>query len=291
MFLLILCFSCGTNNKPLSDAQKEKIKGEVKEVVNTFFKGSEEANFDMALATCHDSPDFTYVYNGTAFGYKDCVDIFKPVFGTQKNQKITIIGEKYAFQDHFTVIYTANCTLLANYKDGHSVLEDPAVMMFTFKKIDGKWKIVYAVESSVEKNFVSESAKGLNQAKLLMNWAGNFEIPAGKDTTEFVQFKELQGKNVLSAYAKVVTKGKILFEETGFWGYNAANNKIDLSIVVSNGYVFHYLGEFTSPDKLEFYDINPTGNKFIFERISPDEFKETSILNNATASRIVKRVK
>ena len=39
LVLLIVCFSCGTNNKPVSDAQKEKIKGEVKEVVNTFFKG------------------------------------------------------------------------------------------------------------------------------------------------------------------------------------------------------------------------------------------------------------
>jgi hypothetical protein len=46
--MLIFCFSCGTNNKPLSDAQKEKIKGEVKVEVNTFFKGCEEVNFDMA---------------------------------------------------------------------------------------------------------------------------------------------------------------------------------------------------------------------------------------------------
>ena len=51
LVLLIVCFSCGTNNKPVSDAQKEKIKGEVKEVVNTIFKGAEEANSDMVLET------------------------------------------------------------------------------------------------------------------------------------------------------------------------------------------------------------------------------------------------
>jgi hypothetical protein len=291
LVMLIVCFACSTNNKPLSDTQKEKIKGEVKEVVNTFFKGCEDVNFDMAIEPFYDSPDLVYVYNGMSFGYKECVDVFKPLFKTQINQKNTIIGEKYAFLNNSTVIYTANCKLLANYKDGHSLLEDPAVMMFTFKKIDSKWKIIYAVESSVEKNVASESSKGLNQAELLMQFIGNFEAPAGKDTSEFVQFKSLQGKNVLSLNAKVVTKGKTLLEETGFWGYDAANNRIDLSVIVSNGYVFHYVGEFTSSDKLELSDVNSTGNKFTFERISSDAFKETSVFDNKTATRIAKRVK
>ena len=59
--MLIVSVSCGTNNKPLSDAQKEKIKGEVKEVVNTFFKSCEEVNFDMAAEPFFDSPDFVYI--------------------------------------------------------------------------------------------------------------------------------------------------------------------------------------------------------------------------------------
>jgi hypothetical protein len=125
-----------------------------------------------------------------------------------------------------------------------------------------------------EQKIYNNSTKGLNQSELLMQYVGNFEAPSGKDTTEFVQFKSLQGQNVLSLYAKVVTKGKILFEETGFWGYDAANNKIDLSVMVSNGYVFHYVGEFISSQKLELRDVNTTGNKFIFERISSDEFKQ-----------------
>ena len=160
-----------------------------------------------------------------------------------------------------------------------------------FKKIDNKWKVISAAESGIEKNVASESSKGLNQAELLMQFIGNFEAPSGKDTTEFVQFKSLQGKNVLSLNAKVVTKGKTLLEETGFWGYDAANNRIDLSVIVSNGYVFHYIGEFTSSDKLELSDVNSTGNKFTFERISSDAFKETSVFDNKTATRIAKRVK
>ena len=290
--MLIACVSCGTNNKPLSDAQKEKIKKEVKAVTDTFFKACEEVNFDVALGTFFNSPDFVYINNGYAFNYKECVDVFRPVFSTFLNQKITIVDEKYSFPDNSTVLYSNHSKSLTNYKDGHAVLQDPTVMLLIFKKINNAWKIIYGVESHIDKNVPRESSKGLDQAKLLMQFVGNFEAPSGKDTSEFVQFKSLQGKNVLSIYAKVVTKGKTLFEETGFWGYDATTHKIDLSVIVSNGFVFHYLGEFTSSDKLDLNDVNSaTGNKFIFERISSDEFKETSIVNNKTATRIAKRVK
>jgi hypothetical protein len=274
----------------VSDAQKEKIKGEVKEVVNTFIKGCEGLNFDIAVEPFFDSPDFVYIGNGKPYSYKELMAM-KPLFDKYLNQKITIVNEKFAVLDNTTVLYTTNCTWLLNYKDGHSILEDPESFIFMFKKLDNKWRVINWVDSWVEKNVPSESSKGLNQAELLMQFIGNFEAPSGKDTSEFVQFKSLHGENVLSLNAKVVTKGKTLFEETGFWGYDAANNRIDLSVIVSNGYVFHYIGEFTSSDKLELSDVNSTGNRFTFERTSSDEFKETSVFNNNTATRIAKRVK
>ena len=89
LLLLIVSFSCGTNNKPVSDAQKEKIKGEVKEVVNTYLKGAEEVNTDMLMSIYLDSPEFILTYSGNSFSYKSCIDLIKPVFGTLKNQKIT----------------------------------------------------------------------------------------------------------------------------------------------------------------------------------------------------------
>ena len=88
LVLLIVCISCGTNNKPVSDAQKEKIKGEVKEVVNTFIKGCEEANSDMLLGVYLDSPDFVVTYNGNSFGYKQFFDLVKSAFGTLYKSKV-----------------------------------------------------------------------------------------------------------------------------------------------------------------------------------------------------------
>jgi hypothetical protein len=79
LVFLIFCFACGTKNKPLSDAQKEKIKGEIKEVVNTMFKGCEVANFEIAIESFLDSPDFVYVLNGVLL-YKTSSEIFIGMF-------------------------------------------------------------------------------------------------------------------------------------------------------------------------------------------------------------------
>ena len=65
LILLIASFSCGTNNKPVSDAQKEKIKGEIKEVMNTITKALEEIDWNAAneMQSFLDSPDFFYINN------------------------------------------------------------------------------------------------------------------------------------------------------------------------------------------------------------------------------------
>ena len=155
LVMLIVCFSCGTNNKPVSDAQKEKIKGEVKEVVNTFIKGCEELNFDMAIEPFLDSPDFEYIANGKTYNYQELMAM-RPLFDKMINQKLTIADEKYKVLDNSTVLFTTNYKWLQNYKDGHSILEDPGSFMFMFKKINNKWKIIYYVDSWVEKNVASE---------------------------------------------------------------------------------------------------------------------------------------
>jgi hypothetical protein len=158
LLLLIVSISCNTNNRPVSDAQKEKIKGEVKEVVNTFIKGCEEANADMVMESFLDSPDFVDITNGMTFGYKELVAM-KPNFDAILNQKCTIVNEKYAFLDKLTVLYTAETRWSTNYKDGHSSITDPQAFLIIFKKIDNRWKVIYLVDSNVEKSVPSERMK------------------------------------------------------------------------------------------------------------------------------------
>jgi hypothetical protein len=296
LVMLIVCISCRTNNKPLSDAHKYKIKGELKEVVKTTYKGFEEVNFDTAVAYFHDSPDFVFLTNGSTYSFKE-VMAMRPNYNEYLNQKCTMMNdEKYTVLDNSTVLYTAKSKWVANYKDGHSSLADPDALLFIFKKIDSKWKVIYYVDSYINKNVPTESSKGLNQAELLRKFVGNWETPAGKDTTEFIVIKSLQGGNGLSIYAKWVTKGKMLFEGTGFWGYDAAINKIDISIMLSTGDVVHDQGSFTSPAMLEFVNINNAKaykgiSKSMLEFNSPDEIKRTDIIDTKAVTETWERVK
>ena len=296
LVLLIVCFSCETNNKPVSDAQKEKIKGEVKEVVNNMIKGAEEANFDKMIEPLYDSPDFVFYTNGLTFNYQDVLAM-KSAFDQVLNQNITIIDEKYTFLDNSSVIYTSDITSAVNYKDGHSVLQDPWAVQFTFKKIDNRWRVIYHVESGIEKNVInSESSKELNQAELLKKFVGNWEIPVGKDTSLFLVIKNYKGEYGLNVSDKLSTKGKTLVEGTGFWAFDAAINKINLSVLRSNGDVTQNLGAFTSPNTYEYVNVNNSPSykgvsKCTLDFMSPDEIKGKYLVGNEAAILTWKRVK
>lgn len=207
--ILIVCFSCGTNNKPVSDAQKEKIKGEIKEVVNTFIKGIEEANADMVMESFLDSPDFVDITNGMAFSYKE-ITAMKPNFDAILNQKCTMVNEKYTFLDKSTVLYVTENKWSTNYRDGHSSIADPQAFLFVFRKIDNRWKVIHLVDSYVEKNVPGESSKVLNQVELMKQFLGSWKCEVSKDTTAFWETKSY-GTGLENRY-NYVKDGKIVDE-------------------------------------------------------------------------------
>jgi hypothetical protein len=286
LIMLIACISCGTNNKPLSDAQKEKIKGEVKEVANTTFKGCEEANVNMAIESFLDSPDFIYIYNGLSFNYKEVVNVLSPLFGELINQEVTITDEEYVFLDKSTVIYTTNCKFLENYKDGHAIVSDPMVVQVTFKKINNKWKAINGVESSVRQNAKnSETSKELNQVELMKQMIGSWQGDIAKDTTYFAECKSY-GTTGLEWSYKTVTKGKIIMEGKQFWGYDRKADKLIFSSMEKGGDIGMYASWFLSKNKylyLPYSDIsNPETASFKIEGEikSPDIVLETTVVNN-----------
>ena len=298
LLLLIVCISCETNNKPVSDAQKEKIKGEVKEVVNTIFKGAEEANADMIIGSYLDSPDFVFTYNGNSLSYKQCADMAKSAFGTLKNQKITVVDEKYAVLDNSTVMVTVNNKCLMNYKDGHSVLQDPWISQMLFKKIDNKWKVISGAESGIEQSVKNiETSKELNQVELMKQFTGTWQGEMGKDTIAIVDYALLG--TAIEFNAKIVTKGKIISTEKGLWGYDEIIDKIiNAGIWNYSPDITLYAIWFTSKnigEGVPFKDIsNPenAASKTKVEFKSPDTFIETELKNNKVVGAYTfKRVK
>jgi hypothetical protein len=285
LVLLIVCFSCGTNNKPVPDAQKEKIKGEIKELSDAMFKGCEEANFEMATESFLDSPDFVYIFNGVSLNYKGVVDAIKPLFSALINQEVTIIDEKYVFLNKSTVIYIANCKFLENYKDGHAVLSDPMVVQGTCKKIDNKWKVINVVESSVRQNARNEeTSKELNQVELHKQFVGYWESEVGKDTTCFWDVKSYG--TGFESYFKYATKGKIVMEGKSLWGYDKNLDKCVMSEMIKGMDNLVYSSWFISNNKCAMFSYNDISNpdmastKWEVEFKSHDMFTQTTIKNN-----------
>jgi hypothetical protein len=124
LVMLIVCFSCRTNNKPVSDAQKEKIKGEVKEVVKNMYYDGENGVFDKTVELWLNSPEFVYINDGASLNYEEFVNSLKPYFETliNHNQKCTVVDEKYIVLDNSTVLYSAKNKWVTNFKDGHGQL-------------------------------------------------------------------------------------------------------------------------------------------------------------------------
>jgi len=117
LVLLIGCFSCDKNEKQVSEAQKEGIKGEVKEVFNSIMKGAEAANFDLVVGHWLNSPDFLFVYNGNIFDYNQATEMGKSALGSLNNQKATVVDERFAVLDHSTVLYTVNMKCTMNFRE------------------------------------------------------------------------------------------------------------------------------------------------------------------------------
>jgi hypothetical protein len=283
--MLIVCISCGTNNKPVSDAQKEKIKGEVKEVVNTFFKGCEEVNFDMAAEPFFDSPDFVYISNGVTYSYKELMAM-RPVFDKILNQKITIGDEKYAFTENSIVIYTVKVKSLMNFKDGHSSLADPEVMQFIFKNIDAKWRVIYYVDSYVENSVPNETSKELNQVELFKQILGTWKAEIARDTFYIAQYKWFA--TGMEGTIKIVTKGKTITEGRAIIGYDKKSDKFIETDLIEGSDIMVYGIWFTAKNtciEIPWKDISNPENTPVtwkYELKSPDLFIWNTIENNKT---------
>jgi hypothetical protein len=217
------------------------------------------------------------------FSYKEMMAM-KPNFDAIISQKCTMVNEKYTFLDKSTVLYTAETKWSTNYKDGHSSITDPQAFLFTFKKIDNKWRIIYLVDSNVEKNVPSESSKELNQIELAKQILGSWKCDIAKDTTVFWEQKPFgTGQDI---YFKYVTKGKIVLEGKQLCGYDKKMDKIIFAHLIKGMDMELYAVWFISHKKfviIPFSDIsNPEKASIRWEGEfkSPDMYVETTIINN-----------
>jgi hypothetical protein len=174
-----------------------------------------------------------------------------------------------------------------NYKDGHSSLADPETMLFMFKKINNKWKVIYGVDSYVEKIVkYSEPSKEINQVELMKQFLGTWKGEMGKDTSYVGEIK-LFGTGALSNL-KTITKGKTIVEGQTIIGYDSKIDKFIETELFKGSDIIVFGIWFTSKNtciELPYeYLSNPENApvKWQYEFKSPDLMVWNYIENNKT---------
>jgi hypothetical protein len=241
----------------------------------------------MVIGTFLDSPDFVFLTNGSTYGYKEVMDM-RPNYNGYLNQKCTsILDEKHTVLDNSTVLYTARSKWVVNYKDGHSSLADPDAILFILKKIDSKWKIIYYVDSYVDKNVPSKTSKELIQVDLMKQFLGTWKCEIAKDTTAFYEGKSYG--TGLDCYFKFISKGNVVMEGKQLRGYDKDIDKFIFSGMMKGTDMNFFAGWFISKNKYTYVPYKDISNpekaswKIEGEFKSPDIIFETSFINNKTA--------
>jgi hypothetical protein len=154
-----------------------------------------------------------------------------------------------------------------------------------FKKIDSKWKVIYYVDSYVEKTVkYKEPSKELNQVELMKQFVGNWKCDIAKDTTCFYEGKSYG--TGLDCNFKYVTKEKMFLEGKQLRGYDKDIDKFIFSGMMKGTDMNVFAGWFISKNKYQFIPYNDISTpemaswKIDGEFKTPDMIFETTSVNN-----------
>jgi hypothetical protein len=248
-----------SNNKPLSEDQKQKVTVETREFVANLFKVAEAANPDSALKFYDNSSEFAIPLNGKIYSYEDFTKMIRAVFGSLDNQKITPVVESYNVLDKNTVIYSFQCKCVENFKDGSVVLQDPWYSVMVLRKIKGEWRIVSGPEWGEARMIKpAKTASELDQLRLFGQFQGTWQANFRKDTTDIYEYTQF-GKTLLET-DYIVTKGVKTKMSVWNYAFSPETGKFKIFVLDTNGKCSTMLGSFESEHKwnqLVVTDFNP----------------------------------
>lgn len=210
------------------------------------------------------------------------MDGFKPFFATVSNQKATITREKYVVLDQSTVLYTMTSRWEMNFKDGHSVMQEPWVMQLLFRKIEGKWKAVNTIESGYERvDKVRTDPGELSQADLSKQFLGTWKCEFN-DTT-FIYDQKPYGTSGQEVTYKIMSKGKPIAEGKQLVAYDNKQDRIVVTNVTKNADMWVGSLKFNSGKKYSFvfagdmYHPESAMSRTEGEFVSPDKLVENLV--------------
>lgn len=141
-------FSCSEKNPDMLSREEINLaKTEVKTTVEKMLAYAEEANIDSTLTFFLNNPEFVYVSNGRSLSYNEMSKEIKNYFNQITGQRYNITHENISFPAKSLVFYTGHFLSQVDLKNSDSILLRPFIQFYTFKKIENKWKVIYAAES------------------------------------------------------------------------------------------------------------------------------------------------
>lgn len=134
----------------LSNFEREKIKNELQEAINTLIVGCETLDMELAFRIFSDSPDFLMMgTDGSLCDYQTYLNNNINYLTTCVNFKLTTLGEEIRILSRDMAIFSWAYRAKATLKTGEQDIIENAGASFVFSKVSGEWKVVYYHESSV----------------------------------------------------------------------------------------------------------------------------------------------
>ena len=143
----------------LSDSEKEKIREELHQIINTLIAGCEALDMEMAFGMFSDSSAFLMMgTDGYLCDYQTYVDNNVSYLMTCSNFELTTRRQEIRILARDTAIFSWAYSAAATLKTGERDLVENAGASFVFGRVDGEWKVVYYHESSAPAQRIAAGA-------------------------------------------------------------------------------------------------------------------------------------
>ena len=105
---------------------------------------------DAYLGSYAETPDFLAISaDGVIRNYPRFAEICKQYYNSLKEQKLATTHETFQVLDDFTVLLCWSGNIDAYFKNGDIMKMQNYTVTYLFRKIGGRWKIIYAHESAL----------------------------------------------------------------------------------------------------------------------------------------------
>ena len=143
----------------MTENRSDQIIKEVQNIVNEMAKYSEEAQSDHFLSFYENSPAFLHISgDGKMRNYEEFKKICSEYYISIDHQKLSTIAEKFNVVDDNLVIVGWTGNIIAQFKNGDTMIMNDYSVTNVFKRTHGNWRIVHSHESSLPPEII-ESKK------------------------------------------------------------------------------------------------------------------------------------